>query len=63
MNTPTQTQLTLINSERATMADVARLAQQRGVIVVERGGEFAFCNTRIAPRGWHRVGIHDKAAA
>ena len=60
---PTPTHLKLINDERATIAEVAKLAQSGGVAVVERGGEFAFCDQRAIPSGWHRFGINDKAAA
>ena len=49
--------LQLINAERATMIEVAELAQAGGVAVVERGGEFAFCDRKQIPSGWKRCAI------
>lgn len=57
------TRLQLINGDHAVMADIAKLAQSGGVAVVERGGEFAFCDRQDIPAGWKRFTINEKAAA
>ena len=57
------TRLRLINTERTTMMEVARLAQAGGVVVVERAGEFAFCDRKAIPDGWRRCAIVEKVAA
>lgn len=54
--------LKLINNQSTPMFEIAELAQQSGVAVVERGGEFAFCDAKEIPQGWRRFGIHMKAA-
>lgn len=57
------TRLQLINGEHAVMADIAKLAQAGGVAVVERRGEFAFCDRGEIPDGWKRMSIGVREAA
>ena len=52
MKPSVETLKTLLNNEHATMVEVAVLAQKHGMILVERGGEFSFCDQRTAPTGW-----------
>lgn len=58
-----EARMKLINDHTTPMHEVAQLAQSAGVAVVERGGEFAFCDAKQVPAGWHRFSIGQKRAA
>jgi hypothetical protein len=41
----------------ATMLEVAQLAADAGVVMVERAGRTCFCGRANIPEGWHIVGL------
>ena len=52
--------LTIIEPSEATMLEIASLAADKGIVLVERAGVTALCSQAHIPEGWHRAGVRVK---